>query len=82
MRSAAGATVLVSPWTAPWIQAQSKSGKKYRTALIGSGWWGMNILRVAIKDGSCDVVALCDVDSDELEVSADEVDALTCAALS
>ena len=37
----------------------------------------MNILRVAIEDGSCDVVALCDVDSDELEVSADEVDGLT-----
>ena len=61
----------------PFIRAQSKSGKKYRTALIGSGWWGMNILRVAIEDGRCDVVALCDVDADELEVSADEVDGLT-----
>jgi len=37
----------------------------------------MNILRVAMEDGSCDVVALCDVDSDELEVSADEVDGLS-----
>jgi hypothetical protein len=24
------------------------AGKKYRTAIIGSGWWGMNILREAI----------------------------------
>lgn len=62
---------------APWVKSQSKTGKKYRTVLIGSGWWGMNILRVAIADGSVDVVALCDVDADELEVSADEVDSLT-----
>ncbi|MDF1815280.1 MAG: Gfo/Idh/MocA family oxidoreductase [Verrucomicrobiales bacterium] len=61
----------------PLIIGQDKSGKKYRTALIGSGWWGMNILRVALADGSCDIVALCDVDADELEVSADEVDGLT-----
>ncbi len=64
--------------TAPTIlSAAPKSGKKYRTALIGSGWWGMNILRVALTDGRCDVVALCDVDADELEVSADEVEGLT-----
>ena len=69
--------MLASPLVAPWVKAQSKSGKKYKTALIGSGWWGMNILRVAIKDGSCDVVALCDVDSEELEGSADEVIGLT-----
>ena len=37
-------------------------GKKYRTALIGSGWWGMNILREAIASGRITVVALCDVD--------------------
>jgi len=37
----------------------------------------MNILRVAIQDGAIDVVALCDVDADELEVSADEVESIT-----
>jgi predicted dehydrogenase len=73
--TAAGAAAFAG--SAPFIRAQAKSGKKYRTALIGSGWWGMNILRVAIEDGSCDVVALCDVDSDELEVSSDEVEGLT-----
>jgi len=54
-----------------------KSGRKYRTALIGSGWWGMNILRVALADGRCDVVALCDVDADALEISGDEIESLT-----
>ena len=58
---------VVASGLSPYILGQAKSGKKYRTALIGSGWWGMNILRVALADGSCDVVALCDVDSDELE---------------
>ena len=69
--------MLSGTFLAPWVKAQSKTGRKYRTALIGSGWWGMNILRVAIADGSVEVVALCDVDSDELEVSADEVESLT-----
>lgn len=74
LTTTAGAAVLSG---FPAIRAQDKSGKKYKTALIGSGWWGMNILRVALADGRCDVVALCDVDQDELEVSADEVDGLT-----
>ncbi|MEM7697114.1 MAG: Gfo/Idh/MocA family oxidoreductase [Verrucomicrobiota bacterium] len=73
--SAAASAAFVS--SAPFIRAQSKSGKKYRTALIGSGWWGMNILRVALEDGNCEVVALCDVDQDALEISADEVEGLT-----
>lgn len=63
--------------TSPFIRAESKSGKKYRTALIGSGWWGMNILRVALEDGNCEVVALCDVDADQLEISADQVEGIT-----
>lgn len=75
LSSAAAGTVATG--MSPFILGQNKSGKKYRTALIGSGWWGMNILRVALADGSCDIVALCDVDADELEVSADEVDGLT-----
>ena len=43
--------------------AQPKSGKKYRTALVGSGWWGTNILREAVRSGRCEIVGLCDVDS-------------------
>jgi predicted dehydrogenase len=59
------------------LSAQSKAGKKYKTALIGSGWWGMNILREAIAAQSCGAISLCDVDADALEVSADEVNDLT-----
>lgn len=77
LRSATGAAAFAGPFLSPWVRAQSKVGKKYRTALIGTGWWGMNLLRVALADGRCEVVALCDVDADELEVSADEVEGLT-----
>ena len=37
----------------------------------------MNILREAISHGSCKVSALCDVDSDKLELAAEEVNDLT-----
>ncbi len=59
--------------SAPFILGQKKSEQKYRIALIGSGWWGMNILREALAHGAGQCVALCDVDRDALEVSAEEV---------
>jgi len=61
---------------APAIHAANKA-RKYRTALIGSGWWGTNILTEAIKAGQSKLVALCDVDGSQLEVCADEMSAHT-----
>ncbi len=43
----------------------AKKHKVYSTALIGTGWWGMNILSTAIASGSCRVVAICDVDQSQ-----------------
>ncbi|OQB87136.1 MAG: Glucose--fructose oxidoreductase precursor [Planctomycetes bacterium ADurb.Bin126] len=60
---------------APAIHAASKD-KKYRTAIIGCGWWGMNILRSAIAAGQLDVVAMCDVDRRFLDPAAEEVNKL------
>lgn len=57
---------------APFIHAAPKA-KQYRTALIGSGWWGMNILKEAMAGGQCKAVALCDVDQNALELAAEEV---------
>tara|TARA_R110002096_G_scaffold122929_6_gene266123 strand:- start:2951 stop:4264 length:1314 start_codon:yes stop_codon:yes gene_type:complete len=71
------ATAAGSVASAPFIHADSKNDKKYRTALIGSGWWGMNILQEAIAAGKSEVVALCDVDSDRLEIGAEEIGDLT-----
>jgi predicted dehydrogenase len=69
--AAAGAVVSA----APSVRASQKA-KRYRTALIGSGWWGMNILREAMAAGNVKVVALCDVDSDQREIAAEEVEDL------
>ena len=48
----------------------------YRLALIGCGWWGMNILREAIAAKNCKVVALCDVDTRHLDQVEQEVKTL------
>jgi len=51
----------------------AQRAKTYRTALIGSGWWGTNILREAVASGRCKVVALVDVDRRQLAKCAEEV---------
>lgn len=61
-------------WNALPILGQD-ANKKYRTALIGSGWWGMNLLREAMASNRIKVVALCDVDENVLTNSADDVKA-------
>jgi len=55
----------------------ASSDKKYRTALIGSGWWGMNIASVASQCGQCKMVAMCDVDSRILDPAAEKMETLT-----
>ena len=45
---------------------KNDSSAKPRLALIGSGWWGMNILREALADGRCELVAICDVDQAQI----------------
>ena len=55
----------------------AEPGRKYRTALIGSGWWGKNILKEAMKSGRVKVIALCDADGHTLEVAADQVNDLS-----
>ena len=59
----------------PLLRAADRS-RTFRTALIGSGWWGMNILREAVASGRVKVVALCDVDPNVSEVAADQVNDL------
>ena len=55
------------------IASEPKSGKQYRTALIGTGWWGMNILGEAMRSGQTKVVAMCDVDSRQLDPAVQRV---------
>ncbi|RYU96650.1 Gfo/Idh/MocA family protein [Emticicia agri] len=50
---------------------------KYKTALIGAGWWGTNIVREAIKSGECQIVAVCDVDDRQIKQCLGEIGKLT-----
>ena len=61
--------------SAPSILGASE--KKFRTALIGSGWWGMNIVREALAAKRSKIVALCDADQDTLETATDEIQDLS-----
>jgi len=63
-------------FAAPTILRAGGNGK-YRTALIGSGWWGMNITRAALQSGECRIVAMCDVDSNQLDPAAAEIEKLS-----
>lgn len=51
-------------------------GRKLKLGLIGCGWYGMVDVKAAFKVGGVEVVALCDVDSEHLSKSADEVEKL------
>ena len=75
IKNSAAASVAFSAWSLPLISVAGKT-RPYRTALIGSGWWGMNILREAIAAGESKVVAMCDVDQNMLTAAAMEVEKL------
>ena len=59
LQASAAATAALA---APAVHGQAKPGKKYKTALIGSGWWGKVITEMAMAHGSVNVAAVCDVD--------------------
>jgi len=49
----------------------------YRLALIGTGWWGMNILQSALQHGNCKLVAVCDVDNRQMATALTKIGTLT-----
>lgn len=56
---------------APAIIRAADPGKRYTVALIGSGWWGMNILREALASNQTRLLAICDVDQGQMSRAAD-----------
>jgi predicted dehydrogenase len=67
-----GSAALASSFYLPKIQEQ----RKLKIALIGAGWYGMVDIKAALKVGGSEVIAICDVDSDHLKTSADEIEKL------
>jgi len=60
-------------WAAgPFVRAR-RPGRKFRTAVVGPGWWGKNILKAALGAGRSKIAALCDVDGHVLETAVEQV---------
>lgn len=55
----------------------AQTNRKYKTALVGAGWWGMNILGEAMAAGQSEVIAMCDVDPNQLDPAVEKVKKLT-----
>jgi predicted dehydrogenase len=76
LKSSAAATLTLA--AAPAIlNAQSKSPDPHTLALIGTGWWGTNILKCALADGRVKLIALCDVDQAQLQKCSTAIAKLT-----
>lgn len=50
--------------------------RKLKIGLIGAGWYGMVDVNAALKIGGVDVIGICDVDSEHLSTSADQIEKL------
>ena len=61
---------------APASAPAAAPGRKLKLGLLGCGWYGMVDVKAAFKAGGVEVVALCDIDSENLEKSAVEVEKL------
>ncbi len=55
-----------------WFPSDSDD-RKIKIGLIGAGWYGMVISKAALSAGGAEIAAVCDVDSEHLVKSADEL---------
>jgi predicted dehydrogenase len=70
-RAALGAAALTQSAA---VLRGAEPDRKLKFGLIGCGWYGMVDVEAAYKVGGVEVVALCDVDSEHLSQSADQVE--------
>ena len=64
-----GSAALMAPFYIPAFGRE----QKLKVGLIGAGWYGMVITKAALKVGGVEIIGICDVDSEHLNKSADEV---------
>ena len=70
--STMGSAALISSFYMPLKAAD----RKLNIGLIGCGWYGMVISTAALKNGGVEVKGICDVDSEHLASSANELEKL------
>jgi len=56
------------------VVLRGAAAEKIKLGLIGCGWYGMVDVEAAFKVGGVEVTALCDVDSDHLQKSAEKIE--------
>jgi len=74
--TASAMATVASTFPTPAIHGAERN-KKYRVALVGSGWWGMNILNTAIQSKTVEPVAPVDVDKRHLDPALKQVEERT-----
>jgi predicted dehydrogenase len=65
-----GSAAVASSLYIPSVQ----NNTKLKIGLIGAGWYGMVDVNAALKVGGVEVIGICDIDSDHLKASADEIE--------
>jgi predicted dehydrogenase len=71
-KSVLGAAAVTSSFYIPSIARD----RNIKVGLIGAGWYGMVISEAALKVGGVEIIGVCDVDSEHLRESADELESL------
>jgi predicted dehydrogenase len=74
LQSSAIGAVAISQF--PALIEGAEPDHKLKLGLIGCGWYGMVDVQAAFKVGGVEIVGLCDVDSEHLNRSAEEVEKL------
>lgn len=59
--------------TVPFYIPSHADERKIKIGLIGAGWYGMVVTNAALKVGGVEIIGICDVDTEHLNNSADEV---------
>jgi predicted dehydrogenase len=72
----ASSAIASSAAASPFYISSLFKNRKLKIGLIGSGWYGMVITKAALKVGDVEFTGICDVDSDHLNKSADELEKL------
>ena len=71
-KSTIGSAAMVTAFNLPLFAQNTK----LKIGLIGAGWYGMVITTAALKVGGVEIIAVCDVDSEHLKASIDDIEKL------
>ena len=74
--AALGAAVLSTLRSRAAETPTAPAPRTVKLGLIGCGWWGMVNIKGAYKAGGAQVIAVCDIDSANLEATAAEIEKL------